>query len=100
MNAPEEFRRSTGSQRSGPRGRIAEVLAQARASLTEPSRPFTPMSLDSRVAAIASSQPLPQLASMGYPVLGKKAPKQFLSEVYDLTTGEHTSTIGYSFIHM
>jgi hypothetical protein len=34
------------------RGRIAEVLAQARASLKEPSRPFTPASLDARTSNI------------------------------------------------
>lgn len=34
------------------RGRIAEVLAQARASLKEPSRPFTPASLDARTSHI------------------------------------------------
>lgn len=32
----------------GARGRIAQVLAQARASLKEPSRPYTPASLDAR----------------------------------------------------
>ena len=32
------------------RGRIAEVLAEARASLKEPSRPFTPASLDARTS--------------------------------------------------
>lgn len=32
------------------RGRIAQVLAQARASLNEPSRPFTPASLDARTS--------------------------------------------------
>lgn len=30
------------------KGRIAQVLADARASLDQPSRPFTPMSLDKR----------------------------------------------------
>ena len=83
MGEPEEFRRSTGSYRA--RGRIAEVLAQARASLTEPSRPFTPMSLESRVVAIPSSLPL---ASLGAPSLGKKTPKNVVSEVYDLLTGK------------
>lgn len=37
-----------GSSRA--RGRIAEVLADARASLMEPSRPFTPASLDQRTS--------------------------------------------------
>ena len=34
----------------GARGRIAEVLAEARASLKEPTRPFTPASLDARTS--------------------------------------------------
>lgn len=38
------------SRSSGARGRIASVLAQARASLKEPSRPYTPNSLDQRTA--------------------------------------------------
>ena len=37
--------RQSGSR---TRGRIATVLADARASLSEPSRPFTPASLDAR----------------------------------------------------
>ena len=36
------------SRSSGARGRIQQVLAQARASLKEPSRPYTPSSLDER----------------------------------------------------
>lgn len=40
----------TGKSTSRARGRIAEVLAQARASLKEPSRPFTPASLDQRTS--------------------------------------------------
>jgi hypothetical protein len=35
---------------SRSRGRIANVLADARASLLEPSRPYTPASLDSRTS--------------------------------------------------
>ena len=41
---------SGGKSYSRARGRIAEVLADARASLTEPSRPFTPASLDQRTS--------------------------------------------------
>ena len=44
----ETFGDSKSSYRS--RGRIAQVLAQARASLKEPSRPFTPASLDARTS--------------------------------------------------
>ncbi len=36
------------------RGRIAQVLAQARASLQEPSRPFTPASLDERSSGLSN----------------------------------------------
>ena len=35
----------------GARGRIAEVIADARASLKDPSRPFTPAGLDARMSA-------------------------------------------------
>lgn len=41
---------SGGKCYSRARGRIAEVLADARASLMEPSRPFTPASLDQRTS--------------------------------------------------
>ena len=41
--------RNPNNQR-GARGRIAEVLAEARASLKEPTRPFTPASLDARTS--------------------------------------------------
>jgi hypothetical protein len=41
---------TNGRGSSRARGRIAEVLADARASLMEPSRPFTPASLDQRTA--------------------------------------------------
>lgn len=34
----------------GAKGRIAQVLAQARATLKEPSRPITPASLDARTS--------------------------------------------------
>ncbi len=37
------------------RGRIAQVLAQARASLKEPSRPYTPASLDNRTSLETSN---------------------------------------------
>ena len=40
----------TAKGTSRARGRIAEVLAEARASLKEPSRPFTPASLDQRTS--------------------------------------------------
>eukprot|EP01041_Mallomonas_annulata_P000468 gene468-876_t len=39
---------NNASRSSGAKGRIAQVLAQARASLKEPSRPYTPASLDAR----------------------------------------------------
>ena len=39
-----------GANNARARGRIAEVLAEARASLKEPSRPFTPASLDARTS--------------------------------------------------
>lgn len=42
----------------GARGRIAQVLAQARASLQEPTRPVTPASLDARTALSSSNFPL------------------------------------------
>ena len=38
------------SKRPSGRGRIAEVLASARATLKEPSRPHTPRDLDSRTS--------------------------------------------------
>ena len=41
---------ATGKSTSRARGRIAEVLADARASLKEPSRPFTPATLDHRTS--------------------------------------------------
>ena len=41
---------TNGRGSSRARGRIAEVLADARASLMEPSRPFTPASLDQRTS--------------------------------------------------
>lgn len=41
---------NNGRGSSRARGRIAEVLADARASLMEPSRPFTPASLDQRTS--------------------------------------------------
>ena len=41
---------SGGKSYSRARGRIAGVLADARASLMEPSRPFTPASLDQRTS--------------------------------------------------
>ena len=43
-----DTRGSNGSSRA--RSRIADVLADARASLIEPSRPFTPASLDQRTS--------------------------------------------------
>lgn len=46
------FEKNQGSSRHGARGRIAQVLAQARASLAEPSRPHTPQSLDSRTTSL------------------------------------------------
>ena len=58
------------SSNSGARGRIAQVLASARASLKEPSRPFTPQSLDQRTAldmglssSIGSSQAAPSASN-------------------------------------
>lgn len=41
---------NTNSSNPSSRGRIAQVLAQARASLKEPSRPYTPTSLDDKTA--------------------------------------------------
>lgn len=45
MAMSNEFSRSAGAK-----GRIAQVLAQARASLKEPSRPITPAGFDSRMS--------------------------------------------------
>lgn len=57
FNSDVPTQSSWNSSRSAPpqskgraRGRIAEVLAQARASLKEPSRPHTPASLDARTS--------------------------------------------------
>lgn len=42
--------RASFSKSSSARGRIAQVLAQARASLNEPTRPVTPQLLDQRTS--------------------------------------------------
>lgn len=42
--------RSSFSKSTSARGRIAQVLAQARASLNEPTRPTTPAMLDQRTS--------------------------------------------------
>ena len=45
-----EYEGRNSNNTRGARGRIAEVLAEARASLKEPTRPFTPASLDARTS--------------------------------------------------
>lgn len=47
------------SRTSATRGRIAQVLASARASLQEPSRPVTPLTLDQRTALSFSTTSIP-----------------------------------------
>ena len=62
----------TGKSTSRARGRIAEVLADARASLKEPSRPFTPATLDHRTSLSSLStldkhgDNIPPLRSFSY----------------------------------
>lgn len=46
----EHYENSGTGGISRARGRIAGVLAEARASLKEPSRPFTPAGLDHRTS--------------------------------------------------
>ena len=52
---------SGSSSSSGARGRIATVLAQARASLKDPTRPYTPQSLDQRTSIQSTSAELNML---------------------------------------
>lgn len=51
--------RSSFSKSNSARGRIAQVLAQARASLNEPTRPVTPQMLDQRTSVPFSLEALP-----------------------------------------
>lgn len=51
--------RANFSKSNSARGRIAQVLAQARASLNEPTRPMTPQLLDQRTSVPFSLESLP-----------------------------------------
>jgi hypothetical protein len=88
-NYDDTGRSASGYKESGigaKKGRIAQVLAQARASLSEPSRPFTPLSMESRMTSIPSSMPLTAVSKKT--TATKRGPKQIISEVYDLTSGK------------
>lgn len=71
------------SRSSGARGRIAQVLAQARASLQEPSRPVTPLTLDQKTYLSAqlgtTSQPTENLNTSN--VIHKKLAKKTYDQV-------------------
>jgi len=54
---------STKSKRPSGRGRIAEVLASARASLKEPSRPHTPRDLDARSSIMSIERSMMNVSS-------------------------------------
>ena len=71
------------SHRKGAKGRIAQVLASARASLKEPSRPVTPAGLDSKVSVL-------NLLSIPCPISVSQAQRngKKVTEIYDLSRGE------------
>lgn len=51
------------SKRPSGRGRIAEVLASARATLKEPSRPHTPRDLDARSSIMSIERSMMNVSS-------------------------------------
>lgn len=71
------------SRSSGARGRIAQVLAQARASLQEPSRPVTPLTLDQKTYLSAQLGIMSQSAdaSDGSSSIHKKLTKKTYEQV-------------------
>lgn len=88
------------SRSSGARGRIAQVLAHARASLQEPSRPVTPLTLDQKTYLSAqigtTSHPTENLNTTN--VIHKKLVKKTYDQVsqsYDshvkITAGQASS---------
>ena len=67
----------------GAKGRIAQVLAQARASLSEPIRPQTPQSLDMKVNSLPSNL---DYQSIGIGKLKTKKVRN-VAEILDISSG-------------
>ena len=78
------------SRSSGARGRIAQVLAQARASLKEPSRPITPLHFDqTNSLTINYSSKTP--ASLGKQKINKVKKPNTSEYSYDILQIDHAS---------
>jgi hypothetical protein len=62
------------SRSNGARGRIAQVIADARASLDEPTRPFTPQLLDDKInSTIRGLSTMPPASNSRGPKISKKS---------------------------
>jgi hypothetical protein len=78
-----------------------QVLASARASLKEPSRPYTPLALDTKLSALNLQPSAIPISSSSSIKQKTKQRSKMISEVYDLSTGGYPSKhIDYLFQHI